>query len=473
MEQAAAGLIAERCAASDSTLAVLIALLEDALFADLAGAIGVLVVAVENRAALSPDIHQLLAAVPPLVSVQRYGNVRETDVSMVGEILRGLVPRVFVALPAAVVGIDDDAARTLHAGIVAADAALANLGDAGFTAGWRDTLLRISRNDAAHPLLAGHALRLLYDAQVVEFDALRQSFSLSLSPGNPPGQAAAWTEGFLSGSGTILIHDEKLLGLIDGWLGGVSDEHFMLVLPLLRRTFAQFPPAERRQIGERLKPRAAAAANVVAIDFDTEAARAVLPVLRADLETRSRLMSDPRIEEERAARRWRLVLGGEQADGIGWRLDQNDVAMDRALQALYDSDRRGGLGSSAPSVARWLGDIREYFPASVVQVMQRDAIERLDMKSLLMEPEMLQTLEPDVHLVADLLSLSGAIPAKTRDTARMVVRRVVDALIAKLADPMRQAVHRRPQPFGAQPAPEAPRHRLAAHHPRQPQALST
>jgi Mg-chelatase subunit ChlD len=145
--------------------------------------------------------------------------------------------------------------------------------------------------------------------------------------------------------------------------------------------------------------------------------------------------------DEQAARRWRLVLGGGQADGMGWSLSDGDLQMDRALQALYDSDRRGGLGSSAPNVARWLGDIREYFPASVVQVMQRDAIERLDMKNLLMEPEMLQSLEPDVHLVADLIAMSGAIPAKTRDTARMVVQKVVDALVARLAEPMRQAVH--------------------------------
>lgn len=146
------------------------------------------------------------------------------------------------------------------------------------------------------------------------------------------------------------------------------------------------------------------------------------------------------MRDEDVARRWRLVLGGDQADGTGCRLDGNDLQMDRALQALYDSDRRGGLGSSSPGVARWLGDIREYFPSSVVQVMQRDAIERLDMKNLLMEPEMLESLEPDVHLVADLIALSGAIPAKTRDTARLVVRKVVDALIAKLQEPTRQAV---------------------------------
>lgn len=146
------------------------------------------------------------------------------------------------------------------------------------------------------------------------------------------------------------------------------------------------------------------------------------------------------ISEEQAERRWRLILGGEQADGLGTRLSGPDLQIDRALEALYDSDRRGGLGSSAPSVSRWLGDIREYFPASVVQVMQRDAIERLDMTRMLMEPEMLDSLQPDIHLVADLIALSHSIPARTRDTARQVVGKVVDALMAKLNEPTRQAV---------------------------------
>jgi Mg-chelatase subunit ChlD len=144
--------------------------------------------------------------------------------------------------------------------------------------------------------------------------------------------------------------------------------------------------------------------------------------------------------DDEAARRWRLILGGESADGIGCSLNLTDGRMDKALQALYDSDRKGGLGSSAPNVSRWLGDIREYFPTSVVQVLQRDAIERLDMTRLLMEPEVLDSLKPDVHLVADLIALSGVIPAKTRDTARQVVRKVVNELLAKLAEPTRQSV---------------------------------
>lgn len=146
------------------------------------------------------------------------------------------------------------------------------------------------------------------------------------------------------------------------------------------------------------------------------------------------------ISDEQAARRWRLILGGEQADGIGCSLNLSDTRMDKALQALYDSDRKGGLGSSAPNVSRWLGDIREYFPSSVVQVLQRDAIDRLDMTRLLMEPEVLESLQPDVNLVADLIAMSGVIPAKTRETARAVVRKVVDELMKKLSEPTRSAI---------------------------------
>ncbi|MFI5981353.1 VWA domain-containing protein [Streptomyces sp. NPDC051555] len=144
-------------------------------------------------------------------------------------------------------------------------------------------------------------------------------------------------------------------------------------------------------------------------------------------------------------RRWRLVLGGSEADGTGHALTGRDAAMDAALGALYGGpgggrkapgrtgERSAGLGGSAPAVARWLGDIRTYFPASVVQVMQRDAIERLGLSALLLEPEMLEAVEPDVHLVGTLLSLNKAMPDTTRETARMVVRAVVEQLEKKLS----------------------------------------
>ncbi len=143
------------------------------------------------------------------------------------------------------------------------------------------------------------------------------------------------------------------------------------------------------------------------------------------------------------SRRWRLVLGGaaeDQPGGGRLGLDARDLVMDRALAALYESDRQGGLGSSCPNVARWLGDIRRYFPTSVVQVMQKDALDRLHLKQMFFEPELLETLAPDVNLVSQLLALKEILPGKTKDTARMVVRAVVDELRRKLDQRTRQAV---------------------------------
>jgi Mg-chelatase subunit ChlD len=139
-------------------------------------------------------------------------------------------------------------------------------------------------------------------------------------------------------------------------------------------------------------------------------------------------------------RRWRLILGGGEADGTACALQGSDMNIDKALGALYDGERKGGLGSSAPNVARWLGDIRGFFPSSVVKVMQQDALERLDLRRMLLEPELLATVEADVHMVGTLLSLSSVMPQRAKETARIVVRRVVDELIRKLAAPTQQAV---------------------------------
>jgi Mg-chelatase subunit ChlD len=158
-------------------------------------------------------------------------------------------------------------------------------------------------------------------------------------------------------------------------------------------------------------------------------------------------------ESEERVRRWRLLLGAEAEEALGSTLTGDDAAMDGALGALYDSpDGRGGgepvdgrqrsagLGASAPRVARWLGDIRTYFPSSVVQVMQRDAIERLNLTSLLLEPELLESLEPDVHLVATLLSLNRVMPETTKSTARQVVSTVVAEIERRIANATRSAV---------------------------------
>ncbi len=139
-------------------------------------------------------------------------------------------------------------------------------------------------------------------------------------------------------------------------------------------------------------------------------------------------------------KRWRLVLGSEAKEALPFQLSRQEAGIDKTLEALYDSQKKGGLGASSPNVARWLGDIREYFPQSVVRIMQQDALQRLKLTSMLMEPEMLEAVVPDVHLVANLMTLSRVIPEKTKDTARQVVRKVVDELIKKLSAPTQQAI---------------------------------
>ena len=144
--------------------------------------------------------------------------------------------------------------------------------------------------------------------------------------------------------------------------------------------------------------------------------------------------------------RWRLVLGrtpedqeSEEAEGaLG--LSQEEQGMDKVLEALYQSERKGTLGKSSPNINKWLGDIRRYFPNTVVQVMQRDALDRLGLKQMLLEPELLSSLEADVHLVGTLLSLKDLIPAKTHETARVVIAKVVADLERKLENQLRQSI---------------------------------
>jgi Mg-chelatase subunit ChlD len=139
-------------------------------------------------------------------------------------------------------------------------------------------------------------------------------------------------------------------------------------------------------------------------------------------------------------RRWRLALG-ETGDAA---MSERDLGIAEALDALYAADgsgpSRGGLGRSAPRVSRWLGDIRGYFPASVVQVIQKDALDRLGLKQMLLQPEFLAAVEADVHLVADLIALRAAMPDRTIETARMVVAKVVAELTRRLEGRMVEAI---------------------------------
>jgi Mg-chelatase subunit ChlD len=148
--------------------------------------------------------------------------------------------------------------------------------------------------------------------------------------------------------------------------------------------------------------------------------------------------------EAERLRRWRLVLGADAQSALGCKLDGDALGMDGALAALYGGGRgeprTANLGASSPNVARWLGDIRSYFPSTVVELMQKDAMERLHLHQLLLEPEVLASVQPDVNLVSTLISLNRVVPEHTKETARLVVRQVVDEVERRLEQKTRQSV---------------------------------
>ncbi|MEV4563584.1 DUF5682 family protein [Nonomuraea sp. NPDC049419] len=255
---AAAGRRARDLAASGSAaLADLTGLVEQCLLADLPEALPDVLAALSAKAALDTDVTRLMAALPAMVRAHRYGDVRGTSAEGLAVIVRSMLERICVGLPVAVTGLDDDAAADLLKHVDAVHSAVALL-DAerpaveGAPRGrWMATLRAISERQDLHGLIEGRLTRILLDAG--ELHDAGDRMSRAMSRGQAPARAAAWVEGFLAGGGLLLVHDPRLLGLVDEWLTGLSCEQFTDVLPLLRRTFGAFAPPERRAVGERLR----------------------------------------------------------------------------------------------------------------------------------------------------------------------------------------------------------------------------
>jgi hypothetical protein len=277
---AATARVRERAAKAEQ-LGELTTLLEDSLLAELPDAVGGVLAHFEANAAVSSDVPALMGGLPALARAARYGSVRQTDVAAIASVLAETLMRVAVGLPAAASGLDEDAAADLVAHVDAVDGALGVLDDAELTAAWRGALLRTTDRRDAHPLVAGRACRILRDAGDLDGEQVGARMHRALSRATPALEAAAWLEGFLAASGLTLIHDPTLLAMIDRWLADASDDAFTTVVPVLRRTFSTFSPAERRQIGGRV--RGDIAAHVIAHaddDVDHERGVLVVPVLR-------------------------------------------------------------------------------------------------------------------------------------------------------------------------------------------------
>ena len=239
--------------AADATLADLTGLVETCLLADLPDALGPVLRSLDDRVALDNDVAHLLAAVPPLARTLRYGDVRGTDTAALATVTNRLVVRACAGLPAAVTGLDDDAARALVGNIDAVHGVLGVLPDDGLRERWLDTLAGVVGDDVpdlVHGRITGRLTRILHEADRLDADETARRMGLVLTAGVPPARGSAWVAGFLSGGALLLVHDPALLGLLDRWLTGIPPDAFTAVLPLLRRTFGDFPPAERRAIGE-------------------------------------------------------------------------------------------------------------------------------------------------------------------------------------------------------------------------------
>ena len=246
---AAAAQRARSLAAETAALEDLAALVERSLLADLGDALPDVLAAVRDRAALEGDVSQLMAALPALVRAARYGDVRGTDPGRLGEVAVEMITRVCAGLPAVVTSLDETAERVMRDRLDAVHSATGLLADPGSRARWLDALMRVTAR--CPPLISGRLTRLLLDAGRLSTDDVAIRMSRELSAAAPAAAAARWAEGFLAGSGLLLLHDDKLLSLADGWLAGLSADAFAAVLPALRRTFGEFAAPERRAIGDK------------------------------------------------------------------------------------------------------------------------------------------------------------------------------------------------------------------------------
>ncbi|MFR9676262.1 DUF5682 family protein [Streptomyces sp. TR02-1] len=289
---------ARRRAAETGDLAGLTTLAEQCLPAELPEALPAVMRALADRAALDTDVGHLAQALPPLVRSVRYGDVRGSDAAAPARVAAGLAERVRIGLPPACAGLDADGAAQLRRHLDTAHRAVVLLargepGEQGSGASggellsrWYGMLRDVVGRDRVPGLLRGRSARLLLDDGRLPEEEAAGLLRLALSPGTPPAEAAAWIEGFLSGSGLLLVHDTRLFALVDAWLTGVGEDVFTEVLPLLRRTFAPYEAGVRRTLGELVRRGPAPGGTGTeglpgfAPDLDARRADAVLPTVR-------------------------------------------------------------------------------------------------------------------------------------------------------------------------------------------------
>ncbi len=271
---AAADCLLER-AGSVEVLADLVAVLDLALLADLPEVVRPVVARVEAQAAHDPDVVRVIDTLGPLARALRYGDVRGTDATALRAVFDGLVVRVLAGVLMACRSLDDAAAAAMVERLAGVQAALALVDHPGRRGEWPALLTVVAERGDVHGLVQGRATRLLHDGGTWNRALVGARLSRALSVGTAPAVGAAFVEGFLAGSGTVLVHDAELLDVIDGWVSSLAPDAFALIAPLLRRTFGAFEPGERRQLGLLIAHQTAPVWSGFGSEVDGE--RALLP----------------------------------------------------------------------------------------------------------------------------------------------------------------------------------------------------
>ncbi len=256
-------------------------LLDQVLLASLAQAIPPLMQRLQSEAAVASDVLHLIQALPPLANILRYSDVRQTDRQSITPVVDGLISRLCIGLPNACQSLDDPAAALFFEGLQQADSTIKLLQVEAYRQAWQQVLQQLTDQTGVHGLVQGRCCRLLFDQGSLSPDQTGQRLSLALSTANDPSQAAAWLEGFLTGSGLLLLHSQGIWQILDAWITSLSAASFTAILPLLRRTFASFTGSERRQMGDRVA-KGAPVSQAVAIaseNFDPELATQAVGVV--------------------------------------------------------------------------------------------------------------------------------------------------------------------------------------------------
>ncbi len=303
IEQTAGNLLIHDCSQDNVSLSFLSERIAQAIPSELFSTIEVLLTKIEEISGVSGDIQELMFAIIPLSDIGRYGNVRKTDLTHINSLLESLLTRICIGLPNACYGLDEDTSQKMFELIRKVNEAV-RISDFGFKEGfassedflkpkirnptsemWFKTLFQISSATGVQAVIKGCTTRLLFDAQIITEEQTSTSFGLALSKGNEPKDAAGWLEGFLKGSGMILLYDNVLWQILNTWLDSLEQEAFIELLPILRRTFSKFEPGDRKKLGEKAKRDSHKTTNVNTSErrnenlFDTELAEMPLPLL--------------------------------------------------------------------------------------------------------------------------------------------------------------------------------------------------